>query len=147
MPRIISDEIRRFLAEQANHCCEYCHAPSFLALAVVTSFEIEHIIPKSKDGIDEKTNLAFSCPRCNRLKSNRTEAVDPQTKSVVGLFHPRQQCWSEHFAHSTDGTQIIGLTPEGRATAQLLRFNDPRVIKTRRAWVTLGLYPPLNLLD
>jgi len=142
MPKTISAEMRRHIAEQSNHCCEYCHAPSFLALAVVTSFEIEHIIPKSKGGSDEENNLAFSCPRCNRLKSNRTTAIDPQTKSVVPLFNPRQQRWSEHFIHGEDEAQIIGLTPEGRATVQLLRFNDPRVIRARRAWITLALYPP-----
>ena len=143
MHRTRSAEVRRRIAERANDCCEYCHAHSFLALAVVTSFEIEHIIPKSKGGTDEEDNLAFSCPRCNRLKSNRTEAIDLQTKLVVSLFNPRQQRWHEHFAHSEDGTQIIGITPEGRATAQLLRFNDPRVVRTRRAWVILGLYPPV----
>ena len=143
MRRTISSEMRQHIAERANYCCEYCHAPSFLALAVVTSFEIEHIIPKSKAGADEESNLAFSCPRCNRLKSNRTTATDHQTKSVVSLFNPRQQRWHEHFAHSEDGMQIIGLTPEGRATAEILRFNDTRVIRARRAWVILSLYPPV----
>jgi 5-methylcytosine-specific restriction endonuclease McrA len=103
MRKTISAEMRRHIAERANYCCEYCHAPSFLALAVVTSFEIEHIIPKSKGGTYEENNLAYSCPRCNRLKSDRTEAIDPETKLIVSWFNPRQQHWSEHFAYSEDG--------------------------------------------
>jgi len=128
MRRSISAEMRQQIVEKANYCCEYCRAPSFLALAVVTSFEIEHIMPTSKGGTDEENNLAFSCPRCNRLKSSRTTAIDLQTKSVVPLFNPRQQHWFEHFAHSEDGTQIIGLTPEGRAAAVFISIGLKQAI-------------------
>ena len=36
--------------------------------------------------------------------------------SRVWLFNPRTQTWFEHFHWSTDGLQILGLTPIGHAT-------------------------------
>jgi hypothetical protein len=41
---------------------------------------------------------------------------------VVGtLFHPRRQSWSEHF--EIRGSMIVGKTPCGKATVQVLAMN------------------------
>ena len=32
---------------------------------------VDHIVPRSKGGGDEKANLQATCPRCNRLKGDR----------------------------------------------------------------------------
>jgi hypothetical protein len=45
------------------------------------------------------------------------------------LYHPRLDFWADHFW--TDGRQIIGLTPQGQATARLLRFNAPERLDER----------------
>jgi len=82
------------------------------------------------------------CRRCNAHKSNRLEAVDPQTGQLVSLFNPRTQAWSEHFAWSDDGTQIRGLTDCARATIDTLRMNDPLMVQTRALWVAAGWHPP-----
>jgi hypothetical protein len=57
----------------------------------------------------------------------------------VRLFHPHRDVWSHHFAWSSDGAHIIGLTPTGRATAEALRFNRPAMILLRRYWRATGV--------
>jgi 5-methylcytosine-specific restriction endonuclease McrA len=43
------------VAERAAHRCEYCHAPE---LIFNVPFEVDHIIPISKGGSDDPSNLA-----------------------------------------------------------------------------------------
>jgi hypothetical protein len=85
------------------------------------TFHVEHILPKSRGGKSVLGNLALACPSCNLHKSDRIEACDPKTSSVVPVFHPRDQCWADHF--EVDGQTIVGKSAIGRATTELLRFN------------------------
>lgn len=39
-------------------------------------------------------------------------------------------------------TEIIGLTPTGRATIACLHVNRPMLIQLRGYWVALELHPP-----
>jgi hypothetical protein len=105
--------------------------------------EIEHIIPISKDGSNEETNLWLACPLCNRYKSDKTTGIDPETGEMAGLFNPRNQVWSEHFQWTEDGLRIIGKTPTGRATVSVLHLSDdPDAIEVRSYWVMAGWHPP-----
>jgi hypothetical protein len=107
--------------------------------------EVEHVIPRSKGGTDDEENLWLSCPLCNRHKSNRTHAVDPETNADVALFHPRRQRWSEHFQWTEDGLSIQGLTPIGRATVSALHLDDdPDALIVRSDWVLAGWHPPTD---
>jgi hypothetical protein len=58
---------------------------------------------------------------------------------MVRLFHPNQNVWSDDFAWSADGAHIIGLTPTGRATVDVLRFNRSAMILLRRYWRATGV--------
>jgi hypothetical protein len=105
--------------------------------------EIEHILPLSRGGSSDESNLWLSCPLCNGFKSDRISAADPTTGHEVDLFNPRRQRWNEHFAWSPDGLRVIGLTPAGRATVALLRLDsDPDAILVRTYWVQAGWHPP-----
>jgi hypothetical protein len=64
------------------------------------------------------------------------------TKQPVSLFNPRTQEWREHFKWSSDGTYIIGLTANGRATVAALQLNHDLVMHARRQWVKVGWHPP-----
>ena len=46
------------VAERAAHRCEYCHAPEAI---FNFSFEVEHVMPTSREGTDDITNLALAC--------------------------------------------------------------------------------------
>lgn len=67
-------------------------------------------------------------------------SIDPETGVVVTLFHPRLQAWRDHFRTGKDG-RIVGATPEGRATVQLLEMNDPGRVQLRALLLRRGRLP------
>lgn len=104
--------------------------------------EFEHLSPLMVGGQTVEENLWLSCRRCNQFKGAQTNALDPLTSEQVPFFNPRSQVWSEHFLWNEDGTEIIGITPEGRATVVALKLNHPVIVVARRLWVTAGWWPP-----
>lgn len=140
----ISSQNRQQVRERANYLCEYCHSSEEASAA---RFDLDHIIPRSLDGSDKLSNLALACQRCNEYKYKFTTGVDPQTRSIIPLFNPRQQKWSEHFVWSADGIKILGITATGRATCDRLDLNDENnnqgwIQKARRFWIKGGWHPP-----
>ena len=93
------------------------------------SFHIEHITARQHGGDDDSSNLALACPDCNAHKGPNLTSIDPASGHVVTLFNPRQDIWSEHFAF--EGPMIIGQTPTGRATVQLLYMNEDARVEMR----------------
>ena len=132
-------ELRQAVAQRAGNRCEYCRCPADFSS---DDYAVEHILPRSRSGGDDPANLAWSCQGCNSRKFTATQASDPVTGSVVPLFHPRQDRWSDHFAWSEDATLLMGLTPKGRATVQRLQLNRPNVVNLRRGLAALGQHPP-----
>ena len=106
---------------------------------------MEHILPKSLAGTDDRDNLAASCYRCNEFKGAKTHARDPQTGQLVSLFHPRNQSWLDQFTWSNGGTHIIGVKPTGRATVIALRLNNETVVEARSIWIEFGWHPPQEM--
>ena len=82
----IPENIRASVRRAAGDRCGYCRSPQHL---VMGKLEIEHIIPRSRGGTDEESNLWLSCSLCNRYKGTQVEAADPETNKVVQLFNPR----------------------------------------------------------
>lgn len=120
--------LRRLIVERAANRCEYCLLPAGMAFF---PHEVDHVIAEKHGGQTEFENLAFACWRCNRHKGSDLGSFDPQTRHFSLLFNPRRQVWAEHFA--AQGEQLVGLTPEGRATTTLLRLNsDERLAERRR---------------
>jgi HNH endonuclease len=111
--------LRREVVERAENRCEYCLLPAEVAFY---PHEVDHVIAEKHGGATDVSNLAFACWRCNRHKGTDLTSFDPQTRRLSPLFNPRAQVWPEHFAY--EGERITGLTPEGRATVTLLRFNS-----------------------
>jgi hypothetical protein len=128
----------RFVAARAGHRCEYCRAPE---VVFNLRFEVEHIVPVSKSGSDEDSNLALSCRGCNLFKSDAETAFDPVTAEFVAMYHPRQLVWQEHFAFVPESCAVEGTTAVGRAMVAQLQMNNPMQLASRRWWMTLGLYP------
>lgn len=135
----IPSTLQRQIRERFSNCCAYCHTAESLT---VTTFEFEHIVPRSAEGATTFENLCLSCPSCNRHKASHQTAVDPETQVATPLFHPQQQRWSDHFAWNADATEVTGLTAIGRATIAMLKINRPQMIRVRKMWVKLGEHPP-----
>lgn len=106
------------------------------------AFEIDHIIPIAKGGIDDLRNLCLACPECNRYKRDRIDFIDPDTGEVNRFFHPLKDSWHEHFAWGKDTRDVIGLTGIGRSTIAGLRMNRRLLQIARRHWIRLGEHPP-----
>jgi 5-methylcytosine-specific restriction endonuclease McrA len=132
-------EQKQTIVQRAQACCEYCISQLKFS---PDPFSIEHIIPKSKGGTDHLDNLALSCQGCNNRKYTHTEAIDPIAGSLVPLYHPRQQAWTDHFVWSEDFTQMIGITPTGRATIERLNLNREGVVNLRAVLSLINWHPP-----
>ena len=124
---MVSEPVRRAVTERAGDRCEYCRLPQ--SAWTVGRLQVDHDWPRQHGGSDDLSNLALSCPPCNRFKGPNLTAVDPETGRVVRLFSPREDDWGEHFA--ADGGAVAGLTPTGRATARLLKMNEPDAVARR----------------
>jgi hypothetical protein len=111
--------LRRQVIERAGNRCEYCRLSNEI---VFFPHEVDHVIAEKHGGATDIENLAFACWRCNRHKGSDLTSFDPQTRELSPLFNPRTQVWAEHFIYQ--GQQIIGSTPEGRTTVNLLRLNS-----------------------
>lgn len=76
---------------------------------------------------------------CNRRKGTDLASIDPDTGRIERLFHPRQDRWEAHF-RLEDG-RIVPLTPEGRATVFLLRFDQTASVRLRASLERAGRLP------
>lgn len=135
MSRYVPAALRRLVVARAAGRCEYCRFPQ---QAAFLAFEIEHIISEKHDGPTVAENLALACPYCNDHKGTDLGSFDPETATLTPFFHPRRQEWSAHFR--MEGALIIPLTPEGRVTVKILRFNAPDRLAERAVLMTAGLY-------
>src|SRR5688572_13940125 len=136
----VPESMKARVRQHFNNRCSYCLTVQQYYMALL---EVEHIIPRVKNGADEDDNLCLSCRLCNGFKATQTEAVDPETGKTVPLFHPRQQQWTQHFAWDETGTRITGLTECGRATVEALKLNNPIAVMVRENWVKAGWHPPV----
>jgi hypothetical protein len=94
-------------------------------------FHVEHIRARKHGGADDVSNLALACHYCNLHKGPNLSGVDPTTGSIVELFHPRQQQWTDHFQYAAG--LVVGQTPIGRATIAVLAMNRTDRVQLRRA--------------
>ena len=126
------------MEDRAQACCEYCLCQAAFS---PDPFVVEHIIPISRDGKDELSNLAFSCQGCNNHKYTATLGIDPVTGVEVKLYHPREDNWDDHFIWTQNYSIIVGTTPKGRATVERLKLNRVGVVNLRIVLRQYGKHP------
>jgi hypothetical protein len=128
--------LRRLVRARAAECCEYCLIPERFTLA---THWVDHIVAEKHGGQTEETNLALSCVLCNQHKGSDLTSIDPETGQITPLFHPRCDCWLDHFR--LDGARIEPLTPIGRVTVRLLQLNHPDRLEERELVLRLPMQP------
>jgi hypothetical protein len=122
---------RKRVARRARWRCEYC----LIALAKDQAiWQVDHIIAGQHRRDDRLSNLAAACAYCNAHKGPNLAGIDPRSRRIVRLFHPRTDEWREHFPY--DGSILVGLSDIARATVQVLAINHPSRVRIRTALAT-----------
>lgn len=130
-------ELRRFVIERARDCCEYCRLPRRYT---ETPFQIDHVVAQKHHGETDPDNLCWACFYCNSYKGPNLSGLNPETGRAVRLFSPRRDRWTQHF--EWDGSRLIGKTPTGRVTIDVLRLNAPLLVQIRELLIECGVFPP-----
>jgi 5-methylcytosine-specific restriction endonuclease McrA len=123
----MNDLLRASVRQRARDRCEYCDLPQ--TALPIARFHVDHIVAEQHGGREVLSNLALCCARCNLNKGPNLSGVDQETGRIVNLFNPRTDRWEEHFEHQS--ALIVGRTPTGRATVQVLKMNEDRRLKLR----------------
>ena len=133
----IPNELRRLVIERAGARCEYCllHQDDR-----PETHQVDHVIALKHRGQTVADNLALACALCNNAKGSDIASIEPLTGEVTPLFNPRAQNWKDHF--QLIGARIVGLTPTGRVTVEMMQLNDEQRLLDRQILMSAGLYPP-----
>jgi hypothetical protein len=131
---MVATGVDHMVRRRAGTRCEYCRLPE---LAGTLRHAIDHVIARQHHGSDDPSNLALCCIRCNLAKGPNIAGLDPVGLALTRLFNPRSDAWSKHFRY--EGPVLIGLTPEGRTTADLLGVNAPVRLRARAALLVAGI--------
>jgi hypothetical protein len=128
--------LEQLVRKRAGYACEYCRVPErFDDLP----FEIDHVIARQHGGPTSANNLALACFAGNHHKGPNLSGIDPKTRKVTRLFHPRRHKWQRHFRW--EGAVLVGRTPIGRATVRVLAINLSYRVALRQALIEEGLFP------
>lgn len=73
----ISDSLRYDILERDNFTCVICGASARLGARL----HVDHILPVSKGGKSDPSNLRTLCERCNMGKSDKIESVAPEASN------------------------------------------------------------------
>jgi hypothetical protein len=132
----MNSSLEKLIWERAHERGEYCQMPQeFDEL----TFEIDHIIPEKHRGKTTAGNLALACFPCNKHKLRNLSGIDPVTRRIVRIFHPRRMRWGRHFRW--DVSWLVGRTPVGRATVATLNINAPLRVRLRSELIANGDFP------
>jgi hypothetical protein len=129
--------LEQLIWQRAEDRCEYCQLPQELSRL---PFTVDHIIATKHGGPTTAGNLCLACFACNNHKGPNIAGIDPVTRNIVPLFHPRRHKWQRHFRW--DGAVLVGRTPVGRATVAVLEINLPHRVAFRHALLDEGVFPP-----
>ncbi len=139
----LPEHLRQDVTRREGGCCEYCASQARYSPA---PFSVEHIVPRSRGGGSDLSNLALACQGCKNLKYACVEALDPVTGERVALCHPRRDAWHSHFTWSDDSSVILGLTATGRATVFRLELNREPLVNLRRVLSEAREHPPARFV-
>jgi hypothetical protein len=130
-----TDDLDDDVRQRARNRCEYCRIPE---AAFAFKHVLDHIRARQHRGPTTSRNLALCCNRCNLCKGPNLTGIDPKTGRVTRLFNPRRDRWGDHFRWRR--AMLIGKTPVGRATVEVLQINAPDRVDRRRRLMDEGAF-------
>ena len=103
-----------------NHKCAYCKNPNLKLLEV----SIDHVIPKSKGGLNHYSNYLVACNKCNQAKADKLP-----TKEQLEILVSVQKKLGIRFPSLVQNTKIepikkISGWPANRAERRLQHLID-----------------------
>lgn len=134
----ISLDLRRLVAERADHLCEYC---LIAAIDRLSGCQVDHIISLKHGGATTASNLCYACIFCNLQKGTDLGSINWQTGELIRFFNPRRDLWGEHF--QLNGAFIQAITDIGEVTARILDFNNSERIIERQLLIEISRYPSI----
>jgi len=142
MSSYVSEELRELVAIRAEGLCEYC-----LIHEEDTFFKchIDHIISLKHGGQMEADNLAYACAVCNRNKGSDIGSILLPSRKFIRFFNPRTDNWAHHF--TLESALIKPLTDIGKATTQVLGFNNDDRLLERQTLIAIQRYPSKSALS
>lgn len=106
---------KSILRSDFNERCGYCDSVDFW-LGSSNSFQIDHFAPQSlfPEIIHDYRNLVYSCPYCNRSKSDKWISDDAKVNIIndEGFYDPCCDEYEQQFKRDTSG-RIIPITKIG----------------------------------
>jgi hypothetical protein len=99
--------------------------------------QVDHIVATQHLGKTRLANLALICAYCNRHKGPNLAGIDRRTGKLTRLFNPRADERRDHFQWRQ--ATLLGLSPVGRVTIQVLAINAEERIAARAALIAEGL--------
>ena len=114
--------LKNELMKRQNRICTYC---GYRRMA--TSMDIDHMIPVSRGGSNDKSNLQVICRRCNLRKGQMTDGEFRQRYAALGvpstpMTPPNHRISQAEFSRETRNTE----QPES-----LREFRSKRLITAR----------------
>ena len=99
---------KKYLRKDFNNRCGYCDDLDYYA-GGVDVYHIDHFKPKDETHfpilINKYSNLVYSCPYCNRAKSNKWE--------LRGFIDPCSRQYDNHLLRNLTG-KINSITTQGK---------------------------------
>ena len=128
-----------FLFARDDYTCQYCGRHQ-MALKPRESLTRDHVIPLSRGGLNDWTNVVTACAACNTRKANRLP-------HEIGM-HPLHAPVEPHFVHL--GWAVRRLTPAQAKYIELFygsdTLNDLRRVDATLADATLASAEGLSTL-
>jgi 5-methylcytosine-specific restriction endonuclease McrA len=123
--KLMGYEVREYLLEKWGRQCVYCRTEGL-------KLQVEHVIPKSRNGTDRVSNLTLACRKCNIKKGNQTaeefgypeiqtHAVE-QPKDITAVSITR---WAIYRAIKATGLEVE-ISTRGRTKYNRIRLRLPK---------------------
>jgi HNH endonuclease len=86
--------------------CAYCGDP--------VPTQVDHILPRSRGGTDDRANLAPACKGCNMEKLDFTPEEYREYRESEGLGWPPESRWQKLDRIIKEATALYGLTADDK---------------------------------
>lgn len=104
------NERRKIVLRRDSYRCQHCRIRSTRLDDI--SLDVDHIIPKSKGGTHEVSNLRTLCPECHSNRHPENENLNNRSNRLTGGFI--RDVWKLFYTRYLSNTGSVSIDQEGR---------------------------------